>query len=174
VNDGEKAKYFLVGVVGALGRQVDWRSYPSLGLLVDIAHVHDLLLERRRRPVEQEQVVPFLSGDLGLRAGGDPHVVDVVHDNISVVLLPPFLDVPLVEPLVVGRDEVDPLKDLERLLSRMGPSRNDEISAEPSRQRSGPHGFDEFTATSGVFCHVPPPLEFQTRLRRCASPDACL
>jgi hypothetical protein len=37
----------------------------------------------------------------------------------------------------------------------MGPSRNNDVSADPCRQRPGPHGFDEFTATSGVFGHAP-------------------
>ena len=70
-------------------------------------------------------------------------------------MAPPFLDVRLVEPLVVGRDKVDPLKDLERPLSRMGRSRNDDVSADPCRQRPDPHGFDELTATSGVLQPCP-------------------
>ena len=85
-------------------------------------------------------------------------MMDVVDDHLSVVLLAPFLHVPVVEPLVVGWDEVNPLKDLERLLSRTCPLRNHDIGADPGRQRPRPHGFDEFTATSGVSSHTALPF----------------
>ena len=109
--------------------------------------------------------MPLLGGDLGHRAGGDPCVMDVVHYHLSVVLLTPFLDVRLIEPLVVGRDEMHPMKDLEGLPGGTGPFGDDDTGADPGRQRPGSHGFDESTATSGAW-HMSPPLELETLLSR--------
>jgi hypothetical protein len=39
-------------------------------------------------------------------------------------------------------------------LSGMGPSRNDDISAEPCRQSPGPHGFDEFVCGLALMFHI--------------------
>ena len=64
---------------------------------------------------EHHQVVALLRRDFRRRARRNQGEVDVVDDHFGVVLLAPFLGVLVVEPLVVGGDEVAPLQDLQRL-----------------------------------------------------------
>jgi hypothetical protein len=57
--------------------------------------------------------VATLRGDLGRAGAVEQGVVDVVDVDLDVVCLAPLLDVRVVEPLVVGGDEVRPRHDAE-------------------------------------------------------------
>src|SRR6266566_9038886 len=61
----------------------------------------------------EEEVVPALSGYFGCRPRVEQGVVDVLDVHLDVVLLPPLRHPGLVEPVVVGRDEMNPLDDRE-------------------------------------------------------------
>jgi hypothetical protein len=111
--------------------EVDGLPPLLLDLLVDLAVVDGLLLVRRGRRQEHEQVVALLRGDLGRGAGVDLADRDVVDGDAGVVLLAPLLAEHAVEPLVVARDEVAPLDDLERLPLRAGAAGSD---ARPRRR----------------------------------------
>src|SRR5690349_21647515 len=82
--------------------------------------------------------------DFGGGAGVQLGIDDVIDDHLGVVLLTPLLDEHVVEPLVVGRNEVFPLHDLERLLARRARllRRVDERTCEGRRT----DGFDELSA----------------------------
>ena len=108
-------------VVRRLVREIDLLPVLLLDLLVHVRHVDDLGLVGRRRRQEHEEVVSLLRRDLRGGPGGEVHQVDVVHDDVRVVLLAPFLGVGAVEPRVPGRNEMAPLDDLERLLLGGGP-----------------------------------------------------
>jgi hypothetical protein len=153
----ERVVLLRLRVVRALDAEVDRLAHLPLELLVDVRHVHRLLLERGRRPVEEEEVVPLLGGHLGGRARIDAGDADVVDGDIGVVLGSPLLDELLVEPLIVGRDEVDPLEDLERLPGGARPSGNDERRAE-ARPDGGAGDLEELTAIHMSLCHTPTPL----------------
>src|SRR5207245_10858420 len=53
-----------------------------------------------------------------LRVAMSVCITTFAADHLVVVLLPPLMDVLAVEPLVVGRNEVIPLHDPQRLLRR--------------------------------------------------------
>jgi hypothetical protein len=99
--------------------------------LHEVVHGQDLLLERRRRREELEEVMAVLSGDLGRRRAEEQGVVDVVDFHVDVVRLAPLFDVRVVEPLVVVGDEVDPLQDPE--VTRELLAREPERPVEPER-----------------------------------------
>src|SRR5262249_58352163 len=131
--------FFGLGIVCAFGREIDWLALPALAFLIDIAEIHHLLLVSRRRPIEQKQVVPSLRRNFGGSARWNSSGMNIVDDDFGFVLLSPFLDVLVVEPGVVGGNEMNPLKDLERLLcgSGLSPPGN-----RPQGPRSPPpHGF---------------------------------
>ena len=88
-----------------------------------------------REPVED--VVALLGRDLGRGAGRVVGLVDVVDRDLDVVGLPPLDDVLLVEPLVVGRDEVAPLDDLQ-LACRAWPRRAPRPAWPPRRPLAWP------------------------------------
>src|SRR4029453_9626270 len=92
-----------------------------------------------------ERVGPPAGG--AFRGGGRGKVgqVDVVDDDVGVVVLPPDLRVHVVEPRVVGGDEVTPLDDLEgvlrllvRVLQRAGDRRLRRSAAVEHDSRSDP------------------------------------
>jgi hypothetical protein len=66
-----------------------------------------------------EEVVAAAGRDLGGGARRKVGEVDVVDDHVRVVVLAPDLRVHVVEPRVVGRDEMTPLDDLQRVLRRL-------------------------------------------------------
>src|SRR5581483_3631503 len=83
--------------------------------VVDVGQVDQLVLVSRRLQdgLELEQVVAGAGRRLGRQAGGDGGVLDVVDLDVDLFLVAPALGV-LVEPVVVGWDEVAPEQDLER------------------------------------------------------------
>ncbi len=85
----------------------------GLDLLDDRGVVDHLVLVGGHRVDGHEQVVPALGRHLGGGAGVEESVVDVLDADLDVVLLTPGLHPGVVEPVVVGRDEVDPLDDGE-------------------------------------------------------------
>ena len=107
----EAVELLRLRVVGALPRDPRHRPELPADLLDDVGDGNDLLLERRRRRDEPEQVVTALGRDLRCPGAVEQGVVDVVDLDLDVVRLAPALDVGVVEPLVVGGDEVGPLHD---------------------------------------------------------------
>jgi len=111
-------------VVGAALTQVEQRSVLPLGFLDHVGHVEHLRLERARGREELEQVVPLLRGDLGVGPRAEIGERDVVDRDFDTFGGSPVLRV-LVEPDVVGGDEMAPLEDLEgfsrRLIRIVGP-----------------------------------------------------
>ena len=91
-----------------------------------------------------------LSGGAGVEAG-DP---DVVDGHLGVVLLAPLDDVLLVEPLVVGRHEVDPLEDPELLPGGVRSPGDDDVGAEAGGHRARAGGLDEVTASYRSTTHT--------------------
>jgi len=91
---------------------------PPLGFADHVRQVEHLLLERRRRRQELEQVVPALGRHLGVRTRREVGERDVVHGHRDAVALSPLARV-AVEPRVVGRHEVTPLHDAQRLLGAL-------------------------------------------------------
>src|SRR5262249_27398357 len=112
---------------------IDFFAVLLLHILVHVGHVQNLFFISRRWGQEHEQVMPFLRLGFCRSAGVDGRQVDVVHDNRSVVLLPPLHRVFLVEPLIPGRHEMSPLADLQRLLLGRGTLRKQKCRP----QRSG-------------------------------------
>ncbi len=90
-----------------------------------------MALKRRRPNVEKVNVVPFLGLDLGERILIRSHAV--ANDYLGVVLLPPFLDIGVVEPLVKGGDHVAVMKDFKLLPARTDHRRNNDICPESGR-----------------------------------------
>ena len=113
---GEPVPLAGLGVVTAL--EPDPADLPDLArdLLNDLFVVDHLVLEPGLRRQVPEDVVTALSGDLSLRACRQLGEVDVVDLHVGVVLGAPVLRVRVVEPHVVGGNEVAPLDDLERVL----------------------------------------------------------
>ena len=107
----EPVELLRLRVVGALPRDPGHRSELPRHLLDEVGHGNRLLLERRRRRDEPEQVVTALGRDLRRAGRVEQGVVDVVDLDLDVVRLAPPLDVRVVEPLVVGGNEVGPLHD---------------------------------------------------------------
>ena len=105
-------------------------------LVVDLLHVDDLLLVDRGRRQEHDEVMPLLRRHLGRGARRDQAEIDIVDCHLGVVLGSPLLDVLVVEPLVVSRNEVTPLQDLQGLPRGMSRSGVDERTR--ARQQSYP------------------------------------
>src|SRR5262249_42600105 len=110
-----------------------------------------------RRAGEEKPGGPPLGGNPSPRARRKPGGVDVVSDYVGGVLLSPVLDALAVEPRVVGRDEVNPLKNLEGLPRGPGPPWNDDVGAYPSCERAPAHSFDEIAAAGGAVGQLVPP-----------------
>src|SRR3989454_1522473 len=166
---GERVVLLGLRVVRALDAQVDRFAELPLELLVDVLHVYRLLFEARRRPIEEEEVVALLGRDLGGGEGVDAGDPDVVAGHLGVVLLAPLDRVLLVEPLVVGGDEVDPLDDPELLLGGVRSPGDDDVGAEAGGHR-GAHtgGLDEVTASHRSTTHRLLLLFRRSRPRPCA------
>src|SRR5207248_4340247 len=86
-----------------------------------------------------EEIVPLLGRHLRCRGGVDGGNADVIDDDVGIVLLAPFLDVLVVEPLVVTRHEVVPLQDLQRLARGAAPARQQQ-----PRRSVSPCRLDDF------------------------------
>ena len=84
-------------------------------LVVDVRHVDQRLVVEPGEDgrVVEDDVVPGARGELGGHPRRDLQVRDVVHAHLDAVLLAP-LGGELVEPDVVGRDEVAPREDAQR------------------------------------------------------------
>ena len=119
-------------IVGAALAQVDERPVPSHGLLHDVGHVEHLRLERPRRRQELKEVVALLRRDFRVGPRRQIGKRDVVHRDLDALGHAPVLGV-LVEPRVVGGNEVAPLDDFERLLLPFDPERR----ALPQGRRHG-------------------------------------
>jgi hypothetical protein len=67
-------------------------------------------------PIEQEQIVTFLSRNLS----GSPRVnagqTNVIDNYLRIVFLAPFFDISFIKPLVISRDEMNLLENLEGFL----------------------------------------------------------
>src|SRR5439155_14517659 len=94
-----------------------WSHLAELGgdLVHDLAMIDDLVLEPSPRVDEPEQVVAPLGRRFGVTADRQLVEREVIHQNFDVVLLAPTGDVFVVEPCVVGGDEVAPLGDPQSL-----------------------------------------------------------
>ena len=138
----------------------------AFGVAHDVGHVEHLRLERTRWRQELKEVVTLLSRDLGVRPRREVRQGDMVYGDLDPLLRAPVLGV-LVEPRVVGRDEMTPLNDLERLLrpldqdggakghgGRRGAGRGDELP--PIHPFPPGHGsiLPCSRAGSGVRCQV--------------------
>src|SRR6266576_2855620 len=108
-------------VVGTALAEVEDGSVPPLGLLHHVRHVERLRLERARGREELEQVVSLLRRHFCVGTRDELGEVDVIHGDLDTLARAPILGV-LVEPHVVGGDEVAPLQDLERLLLALDPN----------------------------------------------------
>ena len=131
-----------------------------LDLLDDRCVVDHLAFVRRHRVDGHEQVVPALGRDLRGRPRVEQRVVDVLHADLDVVALTPLLDPRVVEPVVVGRNEVDPLDDRE--VAFEGPVRESHRARE--RERGGRAGNPEHGRTGTGLLQQLSPAE------RCSPP----
>ena len=92
------------------------RRDPAAELLADalgdVAEVHQVLVVERRqdRAHEVDQVVPGAGRELRREPRGQLEMRDAIDPHLDAGLLAPLLD-ELVEPGVVGGDEVTPLQD---------------------------------------------------------------
>ena len=84
-------------------------------LIVDVRHVDQRLVVEPGEDgrVVEDEVVPGARGELGGHPRRDLQVRDMVHAHLDAVLLAP-LGGELVEPDVVGRDEVAPRENAQR------------------------------------------------------------
>src|SRR5262249_29689363 len=73
----------------------------------------------RGRREEHDEVMPFLRRHFGRGTRGDQSEIDVVDGDVGIVFSSPLLHVLIVEPLVVGRNEVAPLQNFQSLLGGM-------------------------------------------------------
>ena len=97
----------------------------QFGFLDDVGHIQHagLVLRRRRKPLYE--VVAPAGGEFRRCTGLNLADVDVVHDDVDPVILPPVLGEG-VEPLfVVPWHEVGPLKDFQALLPCQRPAGDD-------------------------------------------------
>jgi len=69
------------------------------------------------RPGKDEHVVPLAGLDLSRCPYVDLFHGDVVHNDLGIVLLAPFLGHLTFEPLVIVGQEMSPFGDLQRLLA---------------------------------------------------------
>jgi hypothetical protein len=100
--------------------QRDHLAQFGLHLLDDLPVVDDFVFEHGRRRDKAEEVVALLGGHLGPCPGRHLVDEDVVDDHLNVVLLAPPLRVLVVEPPVVGGDEMAHLGDPQRPLALAG------------------------------------------------------
>src|SRR5262249_24254954 len=159
-----------LGVVGALDREIDRLAVFLLAFGIDVLHVDDLSLKYRRWRQEQHEVVTPLRRNFRRSAGFDQREVDVVDNHLSVVLLAPVLGVFVVEPLVVGRNEVAPLQDLQGLCGAGGRRMKERTDAR--RRACGSSRLDDVaarwaaTGLSGLHDFLPSPFRRPSRNTR--------
>ena len=97
-------------IVGRLVREVDLLAVLLLHFLVHMRHVNGLLLVGAGRRKQHQQVMSLLCRGLGGGFRVKVDKVDVINHHIRVMLLSPLLAEGAIEPGVVGRDEMTPLK----------------------------------------------------------------
>src|SRR3989449_767015 len=139
-------------VVGAALAEIDDRPVLPLGIFYHVGHVEHLRLERARWREELEQIVPLLSGDLGVGARPEIGEGDVVDRHLDPLGRPPVFRV-LVEPHVVGGNEVAPLEDLEGLLGPLDPNRRPQSGGHGDSGRRG-HEFTPIDALTLGHCNA--------------------
>src|SRR5205814_242543 len=103
-------------IVSRFVREIDLLAMLLLHFLVYMRHVNGLLFVGRGRGKKHEQVVALSRRSLRGSLGRKVDKVDVVDDDIRIVLLSPLFAESPVEPGVVRRNEVAPLKNFQRLL----------------------------------------------------------
>src|SRR5262245_11219726 len=96
--------------------------------------VDRLILVHRWWRDEHVEVVPLLRRHLVHSRAVDVSQADVVHNNVGVVLGAPFLDIGVIEPLVIPWHEVAPLQDLQRLLLGAGAAMDDNTGVDTRSQ----------------------------------------
>ncbi len=111
----ESEVFLGLRIIGTLDRKIDRLAVLFLARGIDILHVDDLFFVDRRRREKHHQVVALLRRYFRRCARRDQAEVDVVDDYLGAIFGAPFLGVGVVEPLVVGGDEVTPLQDLQCL-----------------------------------------------------------
>src|ERR1700731_1107063 len=159
VQKGEISLRFRI--VCGLVRQIDFLAVLFLDLLIHMGHINRRVLVGRGRREEHEEVVAFLRGDFGGGSGGKINQIDIVHHDVGVVLLSPFLGEFSVEPGIVSRDEMAPLNYFQRLLLRQGALGKEKSRPDSGGKRSSTGELDEFSAgdsLASLFCHgnIPP------------------
>src|SRR4029450_9598357 len=94
--------------------------------LIDLAVIDHLVFVGWQWIDVGEQVMPVLR--LGLFRGEmrDVTLTDVLHNDLSIVFLTPFLGIRLVEPGFVAWYKVFPVQDLQRFLLSVGATGDDE------------------------------------------------
>src|SRR4029450_10448135 len=102
--------------------------------LIDVAVIDHLVFVGWQWIDIGEQVMPVLR--LALFGGEirDVTLTELLHNNLGIILLSPFLDVRLIEPGLVSWHEMLPLQDLQRLLLGAGTARDDDTSADARGQ----------------------------------------
>jgi hypothetical protein len=109
---GERELLLGVRVVGRAAGQLHLLAVFLLERRDHVDQVDHVLLERRGQAEEHVDVVAGLRGDLGGRPRHHVGEPDVIHGDLDALLAAPLLG-PRIEPLVVGRNEMAPLEDLE-------------------------------------------------------------
>jgi hypothetical protein len=111
---GEGEPLLRLGVEDAPLDQRHHLADLRFDLLNHLPVVNDVVLEGGRRGHEAEQVMSLLGGHLSLGPSEQLLQREVIDDDFDTRSLGPALGVVLVEPLIVGRYEVTPLRDPKR------------------------------------------------------------
>jgi pyruvate, orthophosphate dikinase len=139
--------------VNALMGQVDHFTVLALDLLDDVVMLDHLRFVDRRGVEKHKQVVSSLGCHLGGRAGPGVGGRNVIDNDLSIVFIPPLLGELLVEPLVIPRDEMAPLQDLQHFRLGAGTRGADQWGDSCQRQRSHADSFQQLAPRDGS--HVP-------------------
>jgi len=112
-------------------------------------------------PEKHKEIVTLLGGYFSRGPGIQPCQADGVKDNFGVVFLSPLLDVGIPEPLIVTRNEMDPLEHLEFFLFGRTVTGKDQS---PGADGRCPHhaGFDELPSGNDAY-----PFLFQPFCTKC-------
>ena len=91
-------------------------TVPEAHRLIDFGVINHVLLVLGGRPGKHEQIVSLCVSNFSRCPRVDLFHGNVVHGYDRVVLLAPFFGIDIGEPLVVFRDEMSPLRNLQALL----------------------------------------------------------
>src|SRR5260370_3584334 len=108
-----------------LGIRIECRFIPELGnspvfrshCLIDLSVVNHMLMVLRRWPRKNEYIVALAGSDLSRCASDNLFYGDEIHDYPGIVLRTPFLSQHIFEPLVILREKMGLLCDLELFLA---------------------------------------------------------